>query len=87
MLYSNTYDGFTVVAFQFSRIGNDPDGAQMLVELDEDPHIGEHIDVLRIGFDLERQFIDKWFMVRQSLPSPSSWVPNRSPTNPIFVGE
>ena len=64
---SNTYGGSTVVAFQFSRIGNDLGGARLLEELDEDPYVGDCIDVFQVEFDLKIQMKDKWFMVCQSL--------------------
>jgi len=63
MLYSNTYNQFTAVRFQFSRIGNGPGAAQLLIDLDEDRDIREHIDVLPVEFDLERLLADKWFIV------------------------
>ena len=61
--YSSTYNGFTAVSFQFSRIGHDPGAAQLLIDLDEDPDLGEYIDVFPVEFDLERQLEDKWFVV------------------------
>jgi len=66
--YSNTYTGFTAVAFQFSCIGNDPRAAQLLTDLDQDPHVREYIDVFLVGSDLERQFADKWSIVCYNPP-------------------
>ena len=63
LFYSNTYNGFTAVTFQFSRIGNDPGATKLLIDLAEDQDLGEYIDVLPIEFDLERQLEDKWFVV------------------------
>ena len=64
---SNTHNGFTAVSFQFSLIGNDPDAAKLLEDLDQDPDIGEYIDMLPVEFDLERQLEDKWFVVCHNL--------------------
>ena len=61
--YFNAHNGFVAVTFQFSRIGNDPGAAQLLIDLDDDPDLGEYIDVLPVEFDLERQLEDKWFVV------------------------
>jgi len=66
--HSNTYTRFTAVAFQFSCIGNDPRAAQLLIDLEQDPHVREYIDVFLVGSDLERQFPDKWSMVCYNLP-------------------
>ena len=62
-LCSNTYNVPTAVSFQFSLIGNDPRAAKLLEELDQDPDIGEHNDILPVEFDLEHQMEDKWFVV------------------------
>ncbi|PUU79846.1 hypothetical protein B9Z19DRAFT_1045931 [Tuber borchii] len=59
--------GFDAVSFQFSRIGNDPGAAQLLIDLDEDTDLGEFIDVLPVEFDLERQLQDKWFVLPKIL--------------------
>lgn len=59
----NTYNGSAAVSFQFSRIGNDLSGAQLLTDLDRDSELGEYIDTLPIEFDLERQLEDRWFVV------------------------
>ena len=61
--YSNTYNGFTAVSFQFSRIGNDPGAEQLLNDLDDDKELGEFIDVLPVEFDPEIKLVDKWFVV------------------------
>jgi len=66
--YSNTYNGFTAVAFQFSCIGNSPGATQLLTELNridpnQDPKIRECVDGFLVGSDLESQLADKWFMV------------------------
>ena len=61
--YSNSYNGFTAVSFQFSRIGNDSGAARLLEELDEDPGLGDSIDILPVEFDLGHQLEDKWFIV------------------------
>ena len=61
--YSNTHNGFAAVRFQFSRIGNDPGAAQLLTDLDQDPDIGEYIDVLPVELDLEGQLANKWSVV------------------------
>ena len=61
--YSNTYNGFTAVSFQFSRIGNDPGAEQLLNDLDDDEELGEFIDVLPVEFDPEIKLKDKWFVV------------------------
>ena len=61
--YYNTYSGFTAVTFQFTRIGNDPGAAQLLIDLDEDPDIREYLDVLPVEFGLENLSEDKWFVV------------------------
>ena len=61
--YSNTYNQFTAVRFQFSRIGNDPGAAQLLADLDQDPDIGEYIDVLPVELGLEGQLANKWSVV------------------------
>ena len=60
---SNTYNRFTAVSFQFSLIGNNPSAAKLLEDLDDDPDLGEFIDVLPVEFDLGRQLQDKWFVV------------------------
>lgn len=60
---SNTYNGFTAVSFQFSRIGNDSGAEQLLIDLDDDTDLGNYIDVLPVKFDLEDQLKDKWWMV------------------------
>ena len=62
-LFSNTYNGSAAVSFQFSLIGNDPGAAKLLEELDQDPDVGEHIDILPVEFDLKHQMEDKWFVV------------------------
>ena len=67
-LYTITYNKFIAVTFQFSRIGNDPGGAQLLIDLDDDPELGEYIDVFHVEFDLERQLEDKWFVVCHNRP-------------------
>jgi len=54
-------------AFQFSRIGDDVGAAQLLRNLDQDPVIGEYIDVLPVEFDLEKQMEDKWFVLPKIL--------------------
>ncbi|KAG0641319.1 hypothetical protein HOY80DRAFT_902534 [Tuber brumale] len=59
--------GFDAVSFQFSRIGNDPGAAQLLIELDEDRDLGKYIDVLPVEFDMESQLADKWFMLPKIL--------------------
>ncbi|PUU79856.1 hypothetical protein B9Z19DRAFT_977489 [Tuber borchii] len=59
--------GFDAVSFQFSRIGNDPGAAQLLIDLDQDPEIGEYIDVLPVEFDLPGQLEDKWFVLPKVL--------------------
>jgi len=61
--HPNTYNQFTAVRFQFTRIGNGPGAAQLLIDLDEDRDIREYIDVLPVEFDLERLLADKWFIV------------------------
>ena len=63
ILLPNTYNGLVAVTFQFSRIGNDSGAAQLLIDLDEDPDLGDYIDILPVEFDLERQLEDKWFVV------------------------
>ena len=62
-IYLNAYNGLTAVTFQFSRIGNDPGAARLFVHLDEDPDLGEYIDILPVEFDLEHQLRDKWWVV------------------------
>ena len=62
-IYSNAYNGLTAVTFQFSRIGNDPGAARLLIDLDQDPDLGKFIDILPVEFDLERQLEDKWWVV------------------------
>ncbi|PUU79850.1 hypothetical protein B9Z19DRAFT_977566 [Tuber borchii] len=59
--------GFDAVSFQFSRIGNDSGAAQLLIDLDDDPDLGEYIDILPVEFDLERQLEDKWFVLPKIL--------------------
>jgi len=61
----NTYDGFTAVLLQFSRIGNDPGAAKLLEDLDQDPDIGEFISTFSLDLDFELQMEDKWFVVCQ----------------------
>ena len=61
--YSNTYNEFTAVRFQLSRIGNDPGAVKLLEDLDQDPDLGEYIDVLPVEFYLESLFADKWSVV------------------------
>ena len=63
ILCFNTYNGPTAVKFQFSRIGNDPGAAQLLIDLDEDPDLGGSVDVLPVEFDLECLFAEKWPIV------------------------
>jgi len=67
-LFSNSYNGFTAVSFQFSRIGNDSGAAQLLIDLDEDTDLGDSIDILPVEFDLEHQLEDKWFIVCHNQP-------------------
>jgi len=64
---SNTYNGFAAVSFQFSLIGNDYGAAKLLEDLDEDPDIGEYIDILPVEFDLERRMEDRWYIVCHNL--------------------
>ncbi|PUU80848.1 hypothetical protein B9Z19DRAFT_973300 [Tuber borchii] len=59
--------GRDAVKFQFSCIGNDPGATQLLVDLDEDPDLGESIDVLPVEFDLECLFTEKWFILPKIL--------------------
>ncbi|PUU80840.1 hypothetical protein B9Z19DRAFT_1078446 [Tuber borchii] len=54
--------GRDAVTFQFSRIGNDPGAAKLLTNLDEDPDLGEYIDVLPVEFDLECLLEDKCYL-------------------------
>ena len=61
--YSNTYNEFTAVTFQFSRIGNDPGAAKLLEDLDKDRDLRESIDVLPVEFDLKCLLATKWFVV------------------------
>ena len=66
--YSNTYNEFTAVTFQFSRIGNDPGAAELLEDLDDDPDLREYIDVLPVEFELKRLLEeDKWLLVCHNL--------------------
>ncbi|PUU80835.1 hypothetical protein B9Z19DRAFT_1020740 [Tuber borchii] len=51
------------VSFQFSRIGDDPGAAELLMDLEKDPYLGKYIDVFPVEFSLERQLEDKWFVV------------------------
>ncbi|PUU79854.1 hypothetical protein B9Z19DRAFT_977536 [Tuber borchii] len=60
-------NGRTAVSFQFSRIGNDPDAHKLFLELDDDPVLGEFIDVLDIGLDPKNALEDKWFAVPKIL--------------------
>ena len=64
---SNTYPGFAAVSFQFSLIGNDPHSAMLLEDLDDDPDVGDYIDMLPIEFDFKDQLRDKWFVVCHNL--------------------
>ncbi|PUU79858.1 hypothetical protein B9Z19DRAFT_1045955 [Tuber borchii] len=59
--------GRDAVRFQFSRIGNGPGAAQLLIDLDEDRDVREYIDVLPVEFDLERLLADKWFILPKIL--------------------
>ncbi|PUU79847.1 hypothetical protein B9Z19DRAFT_1022673 [Tuber borchii] len=60
--------GFEAVTFQFSRIGDDPGAAQLLIDLDQDPDLGDYIDVLPVEFDLKHQLEeDKWFVLPKIL--------------------
>ncbi|KAG0128936.1 hypothetical protein HOY82DRAFT_506254 [Tuber indicum] len=60
--------GFEAVTFQFSRIGNNPGAAQLLVELDQDPDIEEYINVFPIDCDFEHQLgKNKWFVLPKVL--------------------
>ena len=65
--YSNTYNEFTAVAFQFSHIGNDPGAAKLLEDLDKDRDLREYIGVLPVEFDLECLLATKWFVVCHNL--------------------
>jgi len=53
----------SAVAFRFSCIGNDPGAAQLLIDLEQDPHIGEHTNAFFVRPDFGRHFADKWPMV------------------------
>ncbi|PUU72532.1 hypothetical protein B9Z19DRAFT_1137337 [Tuber borchii] len=58
--------GRDAVSFQFSLIGDDPGAAQLLI--DQDPGLGEYIDVFPVEFDLKHQLEeDKWFVLRKIL--------------------
>ncbi|PUU82953.1 hypothetical protein B9Z19DRAFT_1073820 [Tuber borchii] len=59
--------GRDAVAFQFTRIGNDPGAARLLMDLDQDPDLREYIDVLPTEFDLERRMSEKWFVLPKIL--------------------
>jgi len=61
--YFNTYNGLAAVSFQFSRIGNDPIAAQLLMDLDGYREVRKYIDVLPTKFDPECLLADKWFVV------------------------
>jgi len=63
ILLPNTYNRFTAVTFQFSRIGNDLGAAKLLEDLDQDEDIGKYIDVLPVEFDPQGEFPEKWFVV------------------------
>ena len=65
--YSNAYNEFTAVSFQFSRIGNDPGAAELLKGLDQDLTLGEYIDVLPVEFDLETQIKDPFVVCHNLL--------------------
>lgn len=82
ILLSNTYNGFTAVAFQFSRIGNDSGAAKLLQDLDRDETLRKLIDVLPVEFDPECLLAEKWFYVILGFPSPL--IRNGSPTNYMF---
>jgi len=62
-LYSNTYNGFTAVLFQFIRVGSDRSTAQLLLDLDQDPDLAEFVGVLPFKFNPEYQPEDKWDIV------------------------
>jgi len=66
ILLPNTYNGFTAVAFQFTRIGNDSGSAKLLEDLKQDQEIGKYLDVLPVEFYPEGEF-DKWFVVCHNL--------------------
>lgn len=66
--YSDTYNGFTAVLFQFTRVGKDCGAARLLVDLDRDPDLGESIGVFPGEFDLESRPEDKWFVVCHNRP-------------------
>jgi len=78
---------FTAVTFQFSCIGNDPDAAQLLKDLDRDPDIGRYIDVFLVGSNFERQLEDKWFVVCYSLPFSKLVDLKGSPTDSTSILE
>jgi len=63
ILLSNTYNGFTAVSFQFSRIGNDPGAAELLQGLDRNESLRKLIDVLPVEFDPKFLLAEKWFVV------------------------
>ena len=65
--YFNAHNRFAAVTFQFSRIGNDPGAAQLLIDLDGDRDIRKYIDVLPVKFDPECLLADKWFVVCHAL--------------------
>ena len=76
--YPNTYTGFAAVTFQFSRIGNDPGAAQLLIDLDKDPDLGKYVDVFLAAFDLECQMEeDRWFVVCHDLLLPKPIDPKQ----------
>lgn len=60
--YSDTYNGLTAVSFQFSRIGDDGGAYQLLKDLDDDPNIGENIEVFDVKLDKNGQ-LDVWLAV------------------------
>ena len=68
-LYFNTHKVSTAVAFQFSRIGDDPGAAQLLIDLDNDSDLEDFIDVLPVEFNprLDWDEDDKWWVVCHNL--------------------
>ncbi|PUU80836.1 hypothetical protein B9Z19DRAFT_973456 [Tuber borchii] len=58
--------GGDAVSFQFSRIGNDPSAALLLIDLDQDPDLREHIDVLPGEFKHQLEE-DMWFVLPKIL--------------------
>ncbi|CUS12906.1 unnamed protein product [Tuber aestivum] len=83
------FDGPPAATFQFSKIGTDTGGTQLLGQLDQDQDLGQYIDMLPLEPDFGRQLAeDKWFVLPKILLGailPDVRLPHPTPIPAKFV--